>query len=292
LTSCEEKCRVCGSGAKEVGIKRGTFKPEEFRIFHCSSCRFSFVSNPWREYEKIYSAAYYSGRGADPMVNYLHELENPEKTIRYYEWRGILAAIQTLASLGPQTKWLDIGCGNGGLVRFCRERSMCQTEGYEDGWIKNVAAAKGIPFRAELQSATASYDIVTAIEVLEHVENPIEFLCEIRRILKPGGIFFYTTGNAKPYRHRLLSWRYIVPEVHISFFEPGTLEYALQATGFSAHKEGFMPGFSDMIRFKVLKNVGIRTRGAGERMLPWWILSRLVDKMYRLSDFPIGRAQG
>lgn len=39
------------------------------------------------------------------------------------------------------------------------------------------------------------FDIVTAIEVIEHVNHPRLFLKEIKRVLKPDGILHITTGN-------------------------------------------------------------------------------------------------
>ena len=46
------------------------------------------------------------------------------------------------------------------------------------------------------------------------------------------GLLFLTTRNAAPFRKRLSSWRYVVPDVHVSFFEPTTLAVALEVAGF------------------------------------------------------------
>lgn len=40
-----------------------------------------------------------------------------------------------------------------------------------------------------------SFDIVTAIEVIEHVQNDRQFVQEAFRVLKPGGLFYLTTPN-------------------------------------------------------------------------------------------------
>lgn len=45
------------------------------------------------------------------------------------------------------------------------------------------------------QLGPGSFGLVTAVEVVEHVENPIGFLRNIKRLLKPGGVAVLTTPN-------------------------------------------------------------------------------------------------
>jgi len=285
-----EPCRICGAKTIEVGSKRGAFKRELFYLRHCPVCHFSFVSNLWTDYERIYSKDYYTGKGADPLVDYLFELQQPRQAIRLYEWRGILRVVKSLIDISPVTNWLDFGCGNGGLVRYCLEREKCHITGFEEGWIKEEVANCGIPLldSGHLDALDATFDVVTAIEVLEHVTDPLQVLKRIRRLLKPGGLFFCTTGNARPFRNRLLSWRYVVPEIHVSFFEPETLAHALVLAGFCPGFVGFLPGFADIIRFKVLKNLGMRRLSIVEQILPWDVLARIVDLRLNITAHPVG----
>lgn len=288
-----KNCKICASPAVFIGTKAGTFKKDaQFAIFRCPNCGFAFVSNPWLEFDRIYSEAYYNGRGPDPSVDYVFELESPEETVRRYEWQGILAAVRSHLPLTRETRWLDFGCGNGGLVRFCRERAGCAIFGYEEGWIRDEAFRRGVPIlnSEELDAIAGSFDIVTAIEVLEHLPDPMLELRKMRALLKPGGLLFFTTGNAAPFRDRLLEWPYVLPEVHISFYEPGTLELALRSAGFRPEFAGFVPGFEDIIRFKVLKSLGVRKTSVAEKLLPWWLLSRFVDSQRRVAALPIGWA--
>lgn len=110
-------------------------------------------------------------------------------------------------------------------------------------------------------------------------------------VLKKGGLFLYTTRNAEPFRERLLKWRYVVPEIHVSFFGPGTLELALSRTGFTPERIGFRRGHVDVIRFKVLKNLRVKRRSSFEAIVPWTVVARLVDRFHRITELPVGWAR-
>lgn len=285
-----EVCHVCGRETSRLaGTVEGRFRRRPFTLRQCPSCWFAWIADPWTDFAEIYDDAYYEGRGADPLVDYTFELEHPDETIRHYEWRGILNVVSKLVPVNASTEWLDFGCGNGGLVRYARAHGLTRAVGYETGSIADRARAAGVPIltEQELEASVDRFDLVTAIEVVEHIPEPIDFLRTLGRLLKPGGTLFLTTGNARPYRDRLPQWRYVVPEVHVSFFEPETLAAAMTKAGLAPAFRGFVPGFHDIIRFKVLKSVGQRRRGLLERLVPWRLASRVVDARFGVSDQPI-----
>jgi SAM-dependent methyltransferase len=248
------------------------------------------VSNPCTDYALLYSEQYYRGKGADDLVDYVFELEHPDDTIRKYEWKGILQVVRGLTALSAKTRWLDFGCGNGGLVRYVSNNTDCSILGYEQGWIQSKAVAAGIPITSELEldRVKGTFDVVTAIEVLEHTVDPVAELKTIRALLKPNGVFFFTTGNACPYRQALLKWGYLKPDIHISLFEPESLRIALHNSGFRPKHHGFVPGFEDIIRFKILKTLRQRRPAVWEKTLPWNLISRFVDSRLQVTGHPVG----
>lgn len=285
-------CKICSSLARYIGTKRGKFKPIDFRFYRCEQCGFIFLANPWLDFRGIYSEEYYKGKGADPSAGYYFELQRPRETLRQYEWAGILRVVQSCIAVTRETRWLDFGSGNGGLVRYCHERTGCDTWGYDQGWITAEAVKVGTPILPEgaLEEARGSFDVVTAIEVLEHLPDPVDALRQIRSMLRPGGLFFFTTGNPAPHLKRLFDWAYTVPEVHMSYFEPRTLARAFEAAGLRAEFRGFLPGHEQIIRYKVLKALGFRRPSVLEKWLPWGLLAKIVDARYQVTAHPIGWA--
>lgn len=118
---------------------------------------------------------------------------------------------------------LDIGCGGGLLTNFLSvqghtvhgvdlsEKSLEQAR--EKDITKNVtytkASAYSLPYKAE------SFDVVCAMDLLEHVETPQLVIQEASRVLKKGGLFFFHTFN-----RNLLSWLVVIKGVE--WFVPKT----------------------------------------------------------------------
>jgi SAM-dependent methyltransferase len=237
----------------------------------------------------LYDAAYYRGDGADSFVNYTEEMGNPN-TIRVYEWRGITSAVGSLCD-GNTARWLDFGCGLGGLVRYARAQGFENVYGYDQGWGADWARDHGIELLDEdqLREQAGTFDVVTAIEVVEHIPGPLSTMRQIADLLRPGGVFFVTTGNAAPHRDSFISWKYVHPDIHVAYFEPRTLSEAYRRVGLEPLAAGFLPGHADIIRYKVLRTLHGTSRNLLERLVPWEIASRMIDRRYRLSEQPLAR---
>lgn len=105
--------------------------------------------------------------------------------------------------------WLDLGCGHHVLPlwRSKQETELVQKAGLVVGvdydW-PSLQKHRSIHNRVRgdistLPFADASFDLVTANMVVEHLSRPEEQFREIRRVLKPGGVFLFHTPNAWGY---------------------------------------------------------------------------------------------
>lgn len=99
---------------------------------------------------------------------------------------------------------LDLGCGDGDLtLKMAQTLEASEIYGVDinDKALK-VAETKGIKvFKVDLSKdriplPNESIDVITALEVIEHLLNPDHMIKEAYRILKRRGLFFYI--NPKP----------------------------------------------------------------------------------------------
>jgi SAM-dependent methyltransferase len=282
-------CRICGSATVPAGARHSTFSGRHFELGRCPTCRFGFVVAPRTDFENIYDEAYYAGRGADPHISYAPSA-NGRPTVQRYEWRGVVRILRDAGALGATSRWLDYGCGLGGLVRFARA-SGYQVWGYDEGYAADRLHELEVPSLTaeQLDASAGTFDVVTAIEVLEHVVEPLAILERIRHALRPGGLLFLTTGNARPYRNRLDRWQYVRPDIHVSLFEPSTLRWAYGRTGLQPTDLPYGPGYTDIIRSKVLRTLDVHSPNAAENLVPWSVVARLVDRRFGVSEQPAGR---
>lgn len=134
---------------------------------------------------------------------------------------GVHGEMVTAAGLQAGQRVLDVGCGTGNLLRSAGNRHRDVELFGVDPDLKMLARAErklrraGLParldkgFAQELSFPDDSFDVVFSSLMLHHLETSSkdEMLAEVRRVLRPGGVFvladavFHDHGHAKAHLH-------------------------------------------------------------------------------------------
>ncbi|MDQ3378793.1 MAG: class I SAM-dependent methyltransferase [Actinomycetota bacterium] len=130
-------------------------------------------------------------------------------------------------AIGQGRQVLDLGCRSGALTRHFLEGNdvvgidvdRAALAKAEQLGITPVVADVDEPLPAESET----FDAVVAGELLEHVRFPRALVAEVRRVLRPGGIFVGSVPNAFRVQNRLRFARGFQPErdpTHLHMFTP------------------------------------------------------------------------
>ena len=165
-----------------------------------------------------------------------------------------LAWINQLAPLAGQ-RALDVGCG-GGILTEAMAGQGAHVTGI-DLAEKSLTVARlhqlesGAPVGYECISAEdlaarapASFDVVTCMEMLEHVPDPASIVRACSALVKPGGLVFFSTLNRNPksYLFAVIGAEYVLNLLprgthdYMKFIKPSELARFAREAGLSARE--------------------------------------------------------
>jgi len=150
---------------------------------------------------------------------------------------------------------IDLGCGQGIFIEAANNEGL-QAAGVELN-LKLAAEARNRTGSqiingdvCEIDKIGCKYDIVSMLDLIEHLEDPISLLRSVHRILNNEGYLIVYTPNhkslivqvAKCLHKTFCIDKFIDPifnDVHMVYFDKKTLKMALERSGFEIHKVFF-----------------------------------------------------
>lgn len=149
------------------------------------------------------------------------------------------AQIARIKRFKPAGSLLDLGCNIGMFMKAARASGFSVT-----GVEMNASCAAygrekfGLDIRsASLEGAAfpaGSFDVITMLDVLEHVPDPRALLAGAFRALRPGGLLVAQSPNLNSFMARLTreNWSWLTPPDHLYHFTPEALSRLLACRGF------------------------------------------------------------
>lgn len=193
--------------------------------------------------ERYYSEEFYSGEYRQFNDSSL-QVQEEERAFFESRWAEIAQRLEELTGPLPGRSIFDVGCGFAQALQYFRGIGM-EVAGLEpspEG--SEHARSLGLEvFRAGIEELEVAgerrFDVVTLLNVLEHLREPADTLARIQAsLLKPGGVLvidvpnefndFQTAANEE---YGLGEWWVCAPN-HINYFTPESLSALLERSGY------------------------------------------------------------
>ena len=216
------KCWICGStnlikvyDAPNEKMSSDQFKPSDFNYgsslsrFRCKECKFIFCPD------------------AENIGHLYEEMEDIEYVsldkIRLMQSNEILNAVNQFKSTG---NFLDYGAGIGNLVEVATNKGFTAI-GFEISKsfiLEGNSRGRDISNDVDVIRRNKFYDVITLIDVIEHVTNPRELLLDLKKALKADGILVIVTPNVNSAIAKLMRGKWHHYRIaHVGYFDTCTL---------------------------------------------------------------------
>jgi SAM-dependent methyltransferase len=230
-------------------------------ILQCAECGLGRAQASDFDPGAYYTGDYFSGGHADGYADY----RGAEPVLRR-EFNNTVNFIQKCRVSG---RLLDVGCAYGFFLQEARHyfdvvgieiseeaATFCQKQGLRV--LRGMADENNF---AQL----GMMDVITLLDVLEHLPSPHEALALCTRYLSPGGIILITTGDfASPSaRAAGARWRLMTPPQHLWYFTLESVERMAHALGLRIERYDHLWKIVpiSLIGFQIRRMLGIRTAG-------------------------------
>lgn len=232
-------CPVCEQNTNEqfLLVEDHFLTKEKFLICRCLSCGFKFI-NPRpanNEIGKYYQSEQYISHNSSRF----NLLSFTYRIARYFTIRGKYRLIKTSSN---GTKLLDIGCGTGEVIKYCKEHGFTVQGVEPTKSAREFAIEKnGLDVKASLEEVSlipTRYNCITLWHVLEHIHDLNSTLTLVKSLLDPEGALIIAVPNSDSYDAKVYGefWAaYDVPR-HLYHFTKDTMKILAQKHGFTIQK--------------------------------------------------------
>lgn len=154
-------------------------------------------------------------------------------------------------------KLLDFGCGNGLFLQYLlQDNPLLSLSGYDPYLdpLESIKHNQSVQMFNQLQNIPLSpFDVITALDVIEHIQDDCEALNSMHRLLRPKG-FLLVTVPAFQYLYSI----YDAAVGHYRRYDKESLQKILDQSGFSVIKSAYF--FPSLVPIAVFRKFWLRLK--------------------------------
>jgi len=249
-------CRLCYS-RNLVDYYRGPIRSggvgsgeiNGFAVKKCCDCNFVFLDPVPEGLDLFYESDEYRSRfdyTFDPEA--IHNKYAHEQTARLYRIRVEHIRGRSLLDLGASAGvFLDVVRGYASrtvaVEPFTMYHEYLCSQGHDV-----------FSYPQDAIESSVKVDIVTCFDVIEHIENPRDFISSAFKLLKPGGVFFLSMPNLDDLLLTIAPNKFkpfFFQVAHLNYFSSGVIPLLFEGSGFKINSVDYIHkyGLDNLIRW-------------------------------------------
>lgn len=109
--------------------------------------------------------------------------------------------VKLINSFNTESKTiLDVGAGTGDFLKVCKKNNWDAYGIEPSDKARKIAVEKEINLKQDISELKNElFDVITLWHVLEHIPNLIEYIDQLKKLLKPNGVLLIAVPNYKSY---------------------------------------------------------------------------------------------
>ena len=228
MQGLKRNCILCSGADSQV-----VYRLDDYSLLKCLNCGLVYIDHLPQKKQEINERLYSS----------------EEFKKRYFKGKLFLkrwfnGKLKNIEKLMPgKGRVLDIGCSYGFFLEAAQKRGWdiygVEMNPIAGDYLSGKFGDKVFIGRLEDSGFHPNFfDVITLWDVLEHIDNPLQFLGKCKALLKKGGFICIQAPNIDSFiaRKKGKDWDWLNPGDHLYYFNPSTLAKLIEAVGLDVVK--------------------------------------------------------
>ena len=236
------RCKICGNNSSYnfTSIDISIICEKDYEFYLCRDCNYYFI-HPTPDSE--YMSKWYNDHPIlvddQGLIKGVQEYLNGSNIIQKNSLNDIFKILELEVKFvldgnkNSQLSILDVGCGAGILLHFLREKTEAKVTGIDlnkhviEVGKKYLGLENFYDNLHELSKTGEKFDIISLIDVIEHLSDPVQTILDAKSLLKEKGIILLRCPSTDGFLFNKSipeRWKWVYAPYHLSLFSNLALE--------------------------------------------------------------------